>query len=183
MVEVKLEFKIDDTRIGERLDPEHPEKDVSLYLVVDAFKVNFAGNGKVYIIPEKTHVKEYPIEYCEECLKEGKRNKELYYSSHGKERHAWCKSHYAKVMRQQDRANACPKCADGYMKEAGIELEVRRCTHCGYEVHIPGRGVILNPTTTIFTIRCEDCANGPGPCAGDRAFPACFVAKKEGEMS
>ena len=138
---VKLEFYINDVCLGEKLDSKYPKNDVVQYLVINRFKVNFERDGKVYIIPEKTSIKEYPIEYCEECLKKGKRNKECHYGSYSKtEQHSWCKECYAKVMRKHDSVNACPKCANGYMKEAGIELEMRRCTHCEYSVPIPGRG-------------------------------------------
>ena len=180
MVKVQLEFHINDIRLGDILDPENPEYDVTQYLVIDLFKVNITKDGEVYIIPEKTHVKKYPIAYCGECLKQKKRNKEIYHIAAGK---PWCKNHYAKVMREQDPSNACPKCADGYMKEAGIELEVRRCTHCGYEVPIPGRGVaVFTDFPGILVMKCEDCANGPPPCYGDLAYPACFVARAKKDV-
>ena len=126
-----FEVGISDIDLGFK-EAKKPEDDKDQYLVIDEFDINFSKE-KIWIVVKKSHIKEYSVDYCVDCLKSGNRNRDAPYGVRSKTEH-WqrCKDHYAEQMRNEDPKNKCPKCDVGYLKMCGIENENLGCTHCDY---------------------------------------------------
>jgi len=125
----ELEFEINSVYLGIK-KAKNPKKDRDQYLKIDEFDVNITKN-KIYIIPKKWHIKEYDVNYCVECLKEGKRNKNWF---SGGENGYWCKKHYTEKMKKEKPDSICPKCGNGIIQFGTFD---NYCTNCNYrEPHV-----------------------------------------------
>jgi len=145
---MKFSFKIHDLYLGTK-EFENPKDDVKQYLVIDELDARPHSEGKdtkIFITINKNHIKERPIEYCEDCLKQGIRNPRSLYVS--KEEGMYCIDHYAQSMREKKPENACPSCNKGYLRVGGFEGETLCCTHCDYKKPNPNH----NPTHMLFSV-------------------------------
>lgn len=131
----EIDIRIGNIYLGKKIEKD-PKNDRYQYLVVDEFNVKTI-KGAIYINIKKHHIKEYPIDYCIDCLAEGKRNTNTYYGTHSKTEHWYrCKEHYAKYIRKKYPEKRCPKCKVGALVTCGIEKEDVCCTHCNYRKNI-----------------------------------------------
>ena len=145
MVEIKM--IIHNIPLGIK-EGEKPEDDAHQYLVVDDFDVSTGKNGLTISI-KKSHIQEYPVKYCVDCLKEGIKNRDAPYGLHSKTEN-WnrCKDHYAEHMREKNPERVCPECDKGCLIECGLEGEDHCCTHCDYRINVRPTFVMLDPKFT-----------------------------------
>jgi hypothetical protein len=131
-IHIGKEIYVHGCHFGERIDPEDPSKDVSLYLEIDEIEAKTNPDyDNVIVTVTKAHIQEYPITYCVECLKLGKRNSAIHCTT-GKL--GWCIDHYAQKTRQEQPDLACPQCEEGYMMSS---MGDSCCSHCDYrEPHV-----------------------------------------------
>jgi hypothetical protein len=148
MSKVELEIKVASVDLGIK-EGSKPEEDRHQYLEIDELEVKQL-EGRLFITPKKWHIKEYPVDYCVDCLAEGKRNKDVYFGTCSKTEHWFrCKDHYAKFMRGKDPEHKCPKCDVGYLHECGVEGEDLCCTHCDYRKNVRPTYVFIEQLGTM----------------------------------
>ena len=129
MYRVELEVRISSINLGIK-EGSKPEEDRHQYLEVDEFDVHITEKG-FFIHPKKWHTKEYPVTYCNDCLKEGKKILAEASSSTKELTVGWCKEHYRLKER---KINPCPVCDEGYMVFGTCDMH---CSHCNYrEPHV-----------------------------------------------
>ena len=142
-MKANLEFEIRNIYLGIKM-AEDPKDDKHQSLVIDDFSVEphswgYGENKKkaVIINIKKHHIKERSVNYCMDCLKKGKRNRDALHGYTSK-KESWhkCVDHFAEYMREKSPENACPNCDKGYLTVCGVEGEDRCCTHCDHRINV-----------------------------------------------
>lgn len=130
-MEAKLEFRISSIDLGIK-EGSTAGDDRAQFLEIDEFTVTpdtyslAMDKHCIMIQPTKWHIQEYRVNYCDACLKEGRRVK----GTHGTYG-SLCEEHYRPLERSR---NPCPKCDTGYMVEGTGD---NYCNSCGYrEPHV-----------------------------------------------
>jgi len=133
-IHIGKEIVVHGCRLGEDIDATDPTKDRAVYLEIDEVtaKINtWRDADNVIVTIKKAHIEKYPMSYCVECLKEGKRNSK-WASSRGDT--YWCHEHYRLKMRREHPELRCPWCEEGYVSQG---MGGSYCSNCDYtEPHI-----------------------------------------------